>query len=89
LSTLEKEKPARRGSAGLHPDAHTQIDLVAASASASRSTQAISTAQAIFQEVLEEEREAFNERVEEEIAEVEAELRKGKSWLSWLYRKSE
>jgi len=105
MSTFQASSPGyiektERGSAGLRPDAHAQADFVAANVSASRLSltsrpgrgtqpQTISTAQVIFQEVLEEEREAFNARVEEESAEVEAELRKEKSWFSWLYWRSE
>jgi hypothetical protein len=92
---IEKGKSAEQSSnTRLRPDAHAQADLVAVS-NASRislgiaRTQTISTAQAIFQEVLEEEREAFNDRLEEETAEVEAELRKQNSWFSWLYWRSE
>jgi len=97
----EKGKSAELGS-GFRPDAHAQADFVAATVSASRislssriglssgtQAQTISAAQAIFRELSEEERRACDERLEEEGAEAVAELKKGESWFSWLYRRSE
>ena len=98
---IEKGKSAELGP-GFRPDAHAQADFVAATASTSRislssriglssglQAQIISPARAIFREVSEEERRACDERLEEEGAQAMAELKKGRSWISWLYLRSE
>ena len=81
---------------GARPDAHAQADFVAANISSSRlslggaprlaRSQNVSTATAIFHEVLEEERAALRDRIEEEASEA-TKMQQTKSWLtSWMFK---
>ncbi|KJA17998.1 hypothetical protein HYPSUDRAFT_45721 [Hypholoma sublateritium FD-334 SS-4] len=81
---------------GARPDAHAQADFVAANSSSSRlplgggpqlaRSQNVSTATAIFHEVLEEERAALRDRIEEEASEA-TKMQHTKSWLtSWMFK---